>query len=1229
MKYSDLIRFEPIETVVQLREADSDDDARRLVETFVVSDRMAELLRDMVIPQLQFARPADNKGLLVVGNYGTGKSHLMAMLSAVAEHKELAQRIGNAAVANDAAQIAGCFKVIRTEIGSTTMSLRDIICSVLEDNLARMGVKFEFPSTDERHENKSSLQEMMAAFQKVHKDRGLMLVLDELLDYLRSRKDQALILDLQFLRELGEFCKGSRFRFIAGVQEALYGNPRFQFAAAELKRVSERYKPILIGKEDIAFVVAERLLKKDAKQQALVREHLAKFGPLYGSLNERLDDFVRLFPVHPAYLDTFERVSVAEKREVLKTLSATIRRIINDEVPKDDTGLIAYDSYWGVLRENPSFRSVPEIKEVIEKSAKLAAIVQQSFTRPLYKVAALRIVDALSVHRLTTGDIYNPIGTTPENLRDDLCLMLPVPEREAGFLKTVVETVLKEIVRTVSGQFISFNKENGQYFIDLKKDVDFDSLIEKKAESLDDSQLDRYYFEALRRVVLEDPDAAPYVSGYRIWEYEVEWRERKAGRDGYLFFGAPNERSTAQPQRDFYLYFVQPFDPPYFKDEKKADEVFFRLKKKDAVFEKALRLYAGAREQAGTASGSNKKIYEDKAGDHLRTLTTWLRESMPTVVEVTHEGRVKSLLDVVRGKLPSSPTVRDYVNTAGSVVLAPHFQDKSPDYPIFSVVITRQNREQAAQEALRWIAGSVKSKQGAAVLDALELLDGDVLQPRESRYAKSILGLLSEKGQGQVLNRTEVVQSEAGVDYWTRFRLEPEFLVVVAAALVHSGDLVLSLAGKKLDAAGIDQFAKLSIVEAREFKHVERPRDLPLGALQELCELLGVPKGLIVNPSNRDEAVAQLQQRVGALLNRVVTAQARVGELVFWGQPVLSNQEQTEWRARLGSLKAFLESLQPFNTAGKLKNFSHDATVVKGQKASVDLTRDVEDLLQMVQQVAPLTSYLGKAEALLDAGHGWQDDVRTSRAELLTKIGSPKLRAEASFQRLLGLTLAELKAKYQDAYLSAHERARLGANDDKKKAAITKDPRLGQLQKLAGIEMMPTQQLRDFENRFFALKTCFQLGKPELEADPMCPHCGFRPSEEQGGDQNSGKIIRELDEALDRLVQSWTLTLLTNLDDPTVAGNVDLVTDAKGKKELREFVRSKALPDPVTPAFVKALQEVLSGLQKVTVTIDDLRAALADGGLPCTVADVRERFERHLGKLTKGRDTVKVRLVIE
>ena len=100
MKYSDLIHFEPIETVVQLREADSEKDAQRLVETFAISERMAELLCDMVIPQLQFATPAGytattaNQGADatdsdavggVSGNYTlvSGQSDLEAALSSL------------------------------------------------------------------------------------------------------------------------------------------------------------------------------------------------------------------------------------------------------------------------------------------------------------------------------------------------------------------------------------------------------------------------------------------------------------------------------------------------------------------------------------------------------------------------------------------------------------------------------------------------------------------------------------------------------------------------------------------------------------------------------------------------------------------------------------------------------------------------------------------------------------------------------------------------------------------------------------------------------------------------------------------------------------------------------------------------------------------------------------------------------------------------------------------
>ena len=93
MKYGELIQFDPIETVVQLRDSGKEEEARRLVATYVISEDMAERLIDPVFAHLQFDRPQDNKGLLVVGNYGTGKSHLMSVLSAVAERADLASTL--------------------------------------------------------------------------------------------------------------------------------------------------------------------------------------------------------------------------------------------------------------------------------------------------------------------------------------------------------------------------------------------------------------------------------------------------------------------------------------------------------------------------------------------------------------------------------------------------------------------------------------------------------------------------------------------------------------------------------------------------------------------------------------------------------------------------------------------------------------------------------------------------------------------------------------------------------------------------------------------------------------------------------------------------------------------------------------------------------------------------------------------------------------------------------
>ena len=128
----------------------------------------------------------------------------MSVIAAVAEEEKLLPSVRSGVVQEALRPIAGRYKVIRQEIGGTTMALRDIVTGYLSEGLAGMGVTFDFPTQAPR--NKPDFVRMMDAFQKKYPDKGLLFVLDELFDYLKSRDQQALTRDLAFLREVGEIC---------------------------------------------------------------------------------------------------------------------------------------------------------------------------------------------------------------------------------------------------------------------------------------------------------------------------------------------------------------------------------------------------------------------------------------------------------------------------------------------------------------------------------------------------------------------------------------------------------------------------------------------------------------------------------------------------------------------------------------------------------------------------------------------------------------------------------------------------------------------------------------------------------------------------------------------------------------------------------------------------------------------------------------------------------------
>ncbi len=377
-----------------------------------------------------------------------------------------------------------------------------------------------------------------------------------------------------------------------------------------------------------------------------------------------------MFPIHPSYIDVFNKIYLIENRHILKNISVTIKEIFNTEVPENAPGIISFDDYWPAIKSNGLLKSDVTISRVVNASQQLEDIINRAFPKPVYKPLAIKIIYALSVHRLTTNGLDVQFGLTAENLKDDLCLYLPMPEEDADFLLSLIKTTLKDIMTTVSGQFIIYNDANNQYYIDVDKIVDYDEKIKQKASIMADGELNRYFYDVVYRCL--EWDAKQYVTNFNIYEYDLNWDSHNIFREGYLFMGLPGERSTAQPERDFYIHIMPPYDAAGTSVQNLQDEVYLYFKSTDE-FREAMGLYAAANSLAQISEGKDKDAYLNKANMLRKRLIKYLSENKNTCFDVLYKKQKRQMIEVLKGRYKTDLTFKDTIDLAASLTFDEYF----------------------------------------------------------------------------------------------------------------------------------------------------------------------------------------------------------------------------------------------------------------------------------------------------------------------------------------------------------------------------------------------------------------------------------------------------------------------------------------------------------------------------------------------------------------------------
>lgn len=1221
MQYKELIQFEPITTVVKLVNASEFSVAENLVKTFVFSKKMQEDLREIIIKNLVTEPTYETKGIQVVGSYGTGKSHLMSLVSAIAENADLVKLIQNDELKKVFKPIAGKYKVLRFEIG-TDRPLKDVVFSQIERFLKKEGIDFKFKE-DSNESWKSLIQEMMAVFEEKYPKRHFLVVIDEMLEYLKGRNPTALNNDLMLLRQLGEVCDNSRFKLMFGVQELLYRAPEFQFQAEMLNRVEDRYSDLTITKEDVSFVVKERLLKKDLHQKAKIQEHLLKFAHLFEGINTNLNEFIDLFPVHPNYVSYFEKIKHGKsQREILKVLSVKFKDILEKEVPTNNPGLITYDTYWPDLASNPAMLAIPDIRMVRDKVDIIAGRITNHFTgaRANRKDIAQSIAQALAI-RILCDDLDKRNGASAHSLKEDLCVSIPNVD-EPELLLAAIDSTAKQLVTATAGQYVDQDTVSSDFYIRTEGGINIPQLIRDYADEVikkDIDQADQYYFDFLQYVLEIQQDS--YRSGFKIWQHSLEWLDKKSFRIGYIFFGNPNERSTTEPIQQYYIFFCPLFNTINRNDE--SDEVYFDVAGLSDEFKDVICLYGAAKAKHGSAPTNQKALFSSQIEEYQRKAIALFDKEYADKTKVIYKGDSKTLKSF---PLPGEGSTKEMIfRTVAAKVLNKAFNDKFPHYPAFTdlqLPLSKDNYSGTINAALKKITNpSSPNRNGEAILSGLGLWSGQNIVSDNSKYAESIKKKMKEAGASAVLNRSDIIWAHyapANLWYSVDFNIDYQLEFIVLAALAYKGDIEINWSGSKnLAATNIETVLSLTEEDYFTFQHIKQPQGIPIKNLKALFNCLGLPD--YTSELEKPETISKIITEAKTKAERVVKTKATVAQgLKCRNVSLLSDADSASMKTDLEALGNMLDGIQSYNSYGKLKAFKfteQELTTTFKAWPHCDL---VDKLQAKAEKFEKMIGYLYTAQSyVVEQEKPLFDEIKTAIDQLPEVLASNK---EADIKKYEAL-LNSLIDRYADYYLNQYTKCRLSKQDDLAKVRILGSEKKRICDIIKDSEFITATEYQNWVNSITSLREAdASLTKAKVLVES---YHDFNPREYYGKPTFN---IHQLEEQLDNILDKWTTAMRSVFKDPSVQENMDIL-NANDKQLVEDFRTAKVeLTADNASRLRNLIAQFTQGIDKVEITMEDIRKQLSK---PLTPQEAIDTLTSYIDGLCAGKERNKVRIIIK
>ena len=977
-----LFNYTEIKDVVDIdTDLNHDDLQKELVSSYIISEGLETQIKDFI----DNIKKPNHKAVKIIGNYGSGKSHLIAFLVSIINNHSLRSLIKNKEVRKESETISRSFYTVQFELQPVNVDLAYFFFRELEKQIKRE-YGFDIPKYEDgvTLDIKEHLSNIIQLLKQEDPAKGLLVVVDEVSDFLQAKEEYKIKRDFQFLRVIAQVCQDEDIVLAISMQEDIYSSPRLANIAADEARISQRFQNIIIRREAVKKVISQRIVPKTKEQKLKIETELKPFINKIETVANNQEEFIDLFPFTPDLLDLFHELPYFEKRGIIQFAQSELKHVVSKPFPY----FFTFDRIYDILANNPNNRNLEGVYELV----KVVNIVKDKIIANLdrkFHEDALKIIKGLAVYALWSK---GENGATAKELAQKLLIIHPNDTFEAHVR---VAQIVKKVREATDGFYLKVVKDeqtgNDYFKFDPAIDgQDPEERIDNEVNAVggnEDKQED-VVFDQLKEIL----DLVNYKNIPHIFTDETTWQSVKSFRKGFIIFNRKGEEVEEVESADYVIVFQSPFSkkkiPVYapnqlnIKIQFGSQENIERVKRIVAIrslMSKNILTSVMSRKLSDSING-----YRDPKGITVPGVKYQLTKQIQNYASTSINGDVISIKSTL-GKEYNN--LSEVISELKKRVFDDCFNKEYPEHPKYAEILSSGNITNSlsliADETTNGNFRSI-SQRAKNFLSSLNLINanGDP-ELNRNKVVSQIISIVSAK-KGKVVDiEKEIVHQFTSKPYG----LEPQVVQFFLVVLTALGKITLKgRGGDELEISNIkEKFRSLNMFE--NIIYATKKDDLSYDFAQNLLNALGLNGNMMLQEKHRNDVFAEYKKKVAEiskdikeidiLIQRleakstsylnVDSVKSKIGEIksIDWAGLEINNHAKfntiSGYESRLGDISNLLSEMQ--NLRDALKEYFESTH------------KGIEYMIQALEIVEHNQNYL-EDKSLFDKLQTFYDDTR-------------------------------------------------------------------------------------------------------------------------------------------------------------------------------------------------------------------------------------------------------------